>query len=135
MNVVAIGGRVVEDPETKASKDGKKSVCSANIAVFGGKNGMGKDIVFYFRVVGYGEKGEILFQNYKKGQKIFVEGYLQQRKFMDKNGMKREVVEIVARNFDSIKPPKKRDVLDVDEDDIALGNTETFSGEDDGLPF
>jgi single-stranded DNA-binding protein len=63
----------------------------------------------------------------KKGSRIFVEGKLQSRKFEDKNGVKKTIVEILVDNLVLLDAKRKdaEDRLDLDqilESDFSLAD-------------
>jgi len=86
---VIICGRLTANPELKITSPGNKKVCSFDIAY-----NSTKDIAHFFTCVAWESKAEFLVANFRKGSPIFVEGELVQRKFKDKDGNNRSVVEI-----------------------------------------
>ncbi len=100
INKVILIGRFVKDPELKYTQGGS-SVTNFSIANNRSysQGGEKKEIVSYFNCVAWGKPGELIAQYCKKGQRIAVEGRLQQRSWDDKEGNKRSTVEVVVENF------------------------------------
>lgn len=98
LNVVAIMGRLVKDPELKTTNSGK-SVCSFRIANdYGYKNADGSSQTNWLDVVAWGKTAEFVCKYFPKGSLIAIDGRLQTRQYQDKNGQNRTAVEIVANN-------------------------------------
>ena len=98
LNVVAIMGRLVKDPELKSTNSGK-SVCSFRIANDSGyKNADGSSQTNWLDVVAWGKTAEFVCKYFPKGSLIAIDGRLQPRQYQDKNGQNRTAVEIVANN-------------------------------------
>ncbi len=96
-NKVILGGRLTADPELKTTPSGI-SVTSFTVAVnrrFGGKNGEEAQADF-FNVTAWRQTAEFITRYFRKASSICVMGYLQTRSWVDQNGQKRFVTEIVA---------------------------------------
>ncbi len=98
LNVVAIMGRMVKDPELKTTNSGK-SVCSFRLANDSGyKNADGSSQTNWLDVVAWGKTAEFVCKYFPKGSLIAIDGRLQTRQYQDKSGQNRTAVEIVANN-------------------------------------
>lgn len=98
LNVVAIIGRMVKDPELKTTNSGK-SVCSFRIANDSGyKDASGQSQTNWLDVTAWGKTAEFVCKYFPKGSLIAIDGRLQTRQYQDKNGQNRTAVEIVANN-------------------------------------
>ena len=98
LNVVAIIGRMVKDPELKTTNSGK-SVCSFRIANDSGyKDASGQNQTNWLDVTAWGKTAEFVCKYFPKGSLIAIDGRLQSRSYQDKNGQNRTAVEIVAQN-------------------------------------
>ncbi len=102
LNKVQIIGNLGADPETRALPSGA-GVTNFRVAVSRnrrGTDGTMVDETEWFRVVAFDSGGyklaEICHHFLRKGQKVYVEGRLQSRKYTDKDGVERTAVEIVA---------------------------------------
>ena len=98
LNVVAIIGRMVKDPELKTTNSGK-SVCSFRIANDSGyKDASGQSQTNWLDVTAWGKTAEFVCKYFPKGALIAIDGRLQTRQYQDKNGNNRTAFEVVANN-------------------------------------
>lgn len=98
MNHVALIGRATKDVELKYTQGGT-AVASLSIAnnKTWTQNGEKKEQVSFFNIVAWAKLGETIAQYVKKGDRIAIEGRLQQRSW-EKDGQKHSVVEVIAEN-------------------------------------
>jgi len=92
-------GRLTFDPELKSA--GGVPVCSFTVAVdrrFKGQNEERQ--ADFIRCVAWRERAEFLNRFFRKGSMVAVTGSIQVRSYEDKNGNKREAVEVVADRID-----------------------------------
>jgi len=102
INSVVISGRLGQDPELKYLPSGTP-VVSLNLAVDDFRkdsNGNTEKVTNWFRCNFWGKAAEILTNYAYKGKKITVGGSLVQRTWNDKDGNKRQTVEIRVRDLD-----------------------------------
>jgi len=100
INRVFMIGRLTKDPDLRYTQGGT-SVASFSIAnnrSYTAQNER-KEAVSYFNCIAWGKSGEVIAQHCKKGQRIGIEGRLQQRSWQDQGGQKRNTVEVVVENF------------------------------------
>ena len=99
LNVVAIMGRLVADPELRTTTHGT-NVCTFRIACERSyfKPGEQRQADFV-DIVAWGKTAEFICKFFQKGSMIAVEGSLQTRNYQDKQGNKRTAVEVVANNI------------------------------------
>lgn len=95
LNVVALVGRLGQDPELKTTQTGV-SVCSFSLAVDRGKSKDGTRMTDWIDCVAWRNTAEFISKYFTKGQMMSVEGSLQTRNW-EKNGVKRKAVEVVVR--------------------------------------
>lgn len=96
LNVVALTGRLVEDPELKTTGNGV-SVCSIRLAVDRDYAPQGQERkVDFINVVAWRGTAEFISKYFRKGQIIAVNGSIQTRQYEDRRGNKRTAVEVVA---------------------------------------
>ena len=100
MNNVSLIGRLTKDPELKFTPSGK-AVCSFSIA-----NNKMKEGVNFFNIVTWGKTAEYVSSYVKKGNRVAIEGRLEQRSWESEQG-KRSTVEIVAERIQGLE--KKSD--------------------------
>lgn len=121
MNSVNLTGRTTKDIELKATKSGK-DVATFNIAVNDYRDRNGKEVVYFFRIVAFGNWARVCHQYAKKGTLIGVTGKLTSNTYADKNGEKEYITEVIANSIDLLARPKHKD-----EQNNNLGNVSTDS--------
>ena len=127
MNKTFFIGNLTRDPEEfKGQND--NSICKFSIAV--GRDYANKDGVKetdFFPVVIFGRLASVCMQYLKKGNKVAVLGSLQNRSYEDKDGIKRTVTEIIAKDIEFLTP-KQTEEKDEKKDFVN-------SIDDNKLPF
>lgn len=99
LNVVAIMGRLVADPELRTTQQGT-NVCTFRIACERSYTPKGQQRQADFvDIVAWGKTAEFICKFFQKGSMIAIEGSLQTRNYQDKQGNKRTAVEILASNI------------------------------------
>ena len=100
INRIFLIGRLTKDPELRYTQGGTSiaSFSLANNRTYMAQNER-KEMVSFFNCIAWGKPGEVIAQHCKKGQRIGIEGRLQQRSWQDQSGAKRNTVEIVVENF------------------------------------
>lgn len=95
-NKVILGGRIARDPELKTTQSGL-SVTQFSIAVNrkSTKDQQSQQADF-INVTAWRNTAEFITKFFRKGSSICITGSLQTRSFTDKNGVKREVTEVLA---------------------------------------
>lgn len=99
MNVVALMGRLVADPELRKTPNGISTTsftiaCDRNFV----RSGSERQTDF-IDIVAWRQTAEFACKYFRKGQLIGVNGSLQTRTYEDREGKKRKVYEIVADNL------------------------------------
>jgi single-strand DNA-binding protein len=106
INRVVLVGRLTRDPEVRTTNTGK-SVASFSIAVQKRiKPQDGQPDADFFRVTAWGQTADYVGNYMTKGRLVAVDGRLESRKFQDREGNNREVVEVVADNVQGLDRPK-----------------------------
>jgi single-strand DNA-binding protein len=99
INRVIITGNLTRDPELRSLPSGN-SVCSMRVACNGRRRNPStqewEDQPNYFDVTVWGAQGENCSRFLSKGRPVAVDGRLQWREWTDKEGQKRQSVDIVA---------------------------------------
>ena len=104
LNVVAIMGRLVADPELKTTQQGT-SVCSFRIACDRNFVRQGEQRqADFIDIVAWRQQAEFVTKYFQKGSLIAIEGSLQSRQYQDKTGANRTAVEVVASNINFAGP-------------------------------
>lgn len=133
LNVVAIMGCLVRDPELRQTQSGK-DVASFTVACDRNRKDAPADFI---PVTAWDKTAQFVCRYFQKGSLIAVNGRLQSRQYQDKAGNNRTAIEIVANNVnfagskqDSGKPSKpSADEAALDGDDFAIVD------DDSDLPF
>lgn len=101
VNKAIIVGRLGADPELRFTPGGR-SVANFNVAtssVWKDKSsGEKREDTQWHKIVVWGPQAETCSKFLKKGREVFVEGEIRTRSYEDKEGSKRYVTEIVARD-------------------------------------
>ncbi len=99
INRVILTGNLTRDPELRNLPSGT-AVCSLRVAVNtrrkDGASGQWVDKPNYFDVTVWGAQGENCAQYLQKGRPVAVDGRLEWREWEDKQGNKRQSVDIIA---------------------------------------
>jgi single-strand DNA-binding protein len=106
MNVVALIGRVVADPELRYTPSGI-AVTTLRLAVdrrF--KSESGERETDFFDVVAWRQTAEFAANYLTKGRLIGVQGRLQQRSWVQQDGQKRTKIEVVAESVQGLDKPQ-----------------------------
>lgn len=108
LNVVAIMGRLVADPELRTTTQGH-SVCSFRIACDRSYVQQGQERqADFIDIVAWRQQADFVSKYFQKGSMIAIDGSLQTRQYQDKQGSNRTAVEVVANNI-SFAGAKRQD--------------------------
>lgn len=104
MNKVFLIGNLTRDPELSETPSGI-SVCRMSIAVSRDyKDNDGNRQADFFNVTVWRERAENCSMYLKKGNKVAIIGSLQNRSYEDKDGIKRNVTDVVASEVEFLTP-------------------------------
>ena len=107
LNVVAIMGRLVADPELRTTPSGV-NVCTFRIACDRSYTPQGQERqADFLDVVAWRHSADFVCKYFQKGSMVAVKGHLQSRQYKDKNGNSRTAVEIVADELNFAGPSKR----------------------------
>lgn len=96
LNVVALTGRLVADPELKTTQSGN-SVCTFRVAVDRSYVPQGEERqADFITVTAWRKTAEFVSKYFQKGSMISVQGRLETRQYQDKNGNNRTATEVLA---------------------------------------
>ena len=130
MNTVQILGNLARDPELRFTKTGRAvatfTVAATNTYIDSATNET-KEQTAFVNCVAWGKLGEAV-GNYRKGNRLFVEGRIQTRSYEDSNGQKKYVMEVIA-GFVGVSALN---------DTATESNFENFAddkGNDENVPF
>jgi single-strand DNA-binding protein len=149
INRVVLTGNLTRDPELRSTPSGT-SVCSLRVACNTRRkdaSGEWVDKPNYFDVTIWGRQGENAAQYLEKGRPVAIDGRLEWREWQDKEGNKRQSVDIIA---DSVQFLGGRDEgagggngsrftpqsdVPADQSDFQAAPTGGGSAGDDDIPF
>ena len=138
MNRITIMGRFTRDPELRFTQSGT-SVASFTIAVdrdFKDKD-TGERTTDFIDVVAWRQTAEFVSRYFTKGRMAVVDGRLQLRDWIDKEGNKRRIAEVVANNVyfaDRKLDPVEGNAPDADFPQAQAAQFDELS-DDAELPF
>lgn len=95
LNVVALMGRLVSDPELRHTPSGI-ATCTFRIAADRSYSKDGERKADFIDIVTWRQTAEFVCKYFHKGSMIAVNGSIQTRNYEDKNGNKRTAFEVVA---------------------------------------
>ena len=100
VNKVILVGHLGADPDMRYTPSGQ-GVCELRLATsesWNDKNGQRQERTEWHRIVVWGKRAEVCSKYLSKGRQVFVEGRIQTRNYDDKDGNKRYITEIIARD-------------------------------------
>jgi len=100
-NKVVLMGNLTRDVEVRTTPSGQ-NVANFSLAVsrtWKGQDGQQQEQTSFINCVAWGKPGEIIAQYVSKGSPLLVSGRLDQRSYDDKDGNKRQAVEVVVEDF------------------------------------
>ena len=100
MNKIILMGRMVRDPEFRVTPS-EKSVCTFTLAV--DRTFSTEKEADFINIVVWGKAAELCGNSLSKGHRLLVDGRLQIRNYVAKNGEKRYVTEVIANSVEFIE--------------------------------
>ena len=134
INEVRLAGRLSTDAELRTTQSGVP-VTSFQMAVNRPTKKGEEQIADFITVIAWKERAEFVTRYFRKGMAIYVAGSLRYRKFQDKSGANRSVLEVLADEVKFVESKK-----DTDNSGQApqftpdSANFQEVSGDED-LPF
>ncbi|MBQ0045677.1 MAG: single-stranded DNA-binding protein [Mycoplasma sp.] len=116
MNKVFLVGNLTADPIPKQTTTGKTLV---NFSVACNDNIQGKDHTNFFNCVAWNQQANYLATYVKKGDTVAVDGRLNKRSYVNKEGRNINVTEIIV---DSIKTIVKRSKQEQNQEEMVSVN-------------
>lgn len=101
VNKVILIGNLGKDPEIRNTETGVKvaTFSLATTETYKNKEGVRVDQTEWHRIVLWRGLAEVAEKYLRKGNSIYVEGKIVSRKYTDKDGIERNITEIVADNM------------------------------------
>lgn len=118
VNKVIIVGNLTRDPELKQTQN-NQSICTFGVATnreWRDQGGEHHNVAEFHEVAAWARRAEICHQILKKGNLVYVEGYLKTRSWEGEDGKKRFRTEIVV---DDIIKLEKRPAGSKDSEDFT----------------
>ncbi len=136
MNKVILIGNLTRDPELTETPSGV-AVCRFAIAVSRDyANSDGTRETDFFNITVWRGRAETCGKYLKKGNKVAVVGSLQTRSYEDKDGIKRNVTDIVANEVEFLTPKNAQsDDMDMPVASVKRDRPQLEEVDDNQLPF
>jgi single-strand DNA-binding protein len=111
-------GHLGRDPEMRTTPSGRPvtTFSLATSRAWRSTDGERHEDTEWFNIVAWGSLAEICQEHLRNGQRVYVEGRLQSRRWDDSEGHKHQSVEIVAREMIVLSDPKDTPVMTGDDD-------------------
>ncbi len=106
LNKIMLIGNLGKDPEMNYTPSGM-AVTKFPLAVSRYKKsntGERQEETDWFNIVAWDKRAETCNTYLHKGSKVYIEGRLTQRKYTDKNGIERWMVEVIANDMEMLTP-------------------------------
>lgn len=136
VNKVTLLGFVGKDPEIRTTQDGKE-IANFNLATseyWKDKNGERKESSEWHRIVVFNQiLAKVVREHIHKGSKVYVEGQIKSRKYKDRDGIERNITEIVVSQYKGeLQVMEKKEVTNyVDKEPVLTSEIDL----DDNIPF
>ena len=129
MNIIAIKGRLVRDPECRKTPN-DITTCKITVAVDRAYSSGGEKQTDFFDCVFWRQGAEFVSKYFSKGKEIIVHGEMQSRKWQDKDGNNRISWEIQNAHADFCGGKSESSAPSEPASDFAVIDTD-----DSSLPF
>lgn len=116
LNYILLAGNLTKDPELRYTPQGT-AVVTLRIAVntpFKDKSGQLQKDTCFVNVIAWGRIAENCNQYLQKGRQILVDGRLQSRSWQDKDGNKRNTIEVRALRVQFMPRPVREETKEID---------------------
>ena len=132
LNKIMLIGNLGRDPEMNVTADGTpftKFTLAVNRRTKS-SSGERHEETEWFNVVAWRQLAETCNTYLHKGSKVYIEGRLTQRKYTDKNGVERTMIDVVASDMEMLTPKGQGSSGDF----LASGTEESFSLDSEEFP-
>lgn len=133
MNKIMLIGNLGRDPEMNYTEGGV-AITRFSLAVNRNtrtQSGERQTETEWFNIVAWRQLAETCTTYLKKGQKVYIEGRLQTRRYTDRNGVERTSVEVVANDMEMLTPKNQQP----NSSDNFLNEPDDGLGDLDDHPF
>ena len=145
INKVIISGNLVRDPDTRILENGNHlaKMSIANNQRYRDKNGEWQEKTCYVNIIAWRKTAELVSEFCRKGSPVLVEGELVFNSWEDRDGNKRNQLEVNARRIQFLEKKGQNSSYRKDSTELpgsAPGNIEHDSlpgpmVQDDDIPF
>lgn len=132
-NKIIIVGYLGRDPEMRYTPQGT-AVCNFSVATTEkrkDKAGDSQEVTTWFRVTVWGKQAEFVNEYLTKGRQVYIEGRLRQDEYTDRDGNKRQTLEVTATEIQALGAKGDKAKTPTEEIREGAGLPET----DEDLPF
>ena len=134
MNKVILVGNLTKDPELSETPSGV-AVCKFSLAVSRDyTNAEGNRDTDFFNITVWRGRAENCGKYLKKGNKVAIVGSLQNRSYEDKDGIKRNVTDVIANEVEFLTP-KQSGQEDESVVSVTRQRPQLEAIDDNQLPF
>jgi len=138
VNKIMLIGNLGRDPEMNYTQGGT-AITKFTLAVnryTKGTDGERKTETEWFNIIAWNQLAETCSKYLQKGQKVFVEGRLTQRKYTDRNNVERLSVEVIINDMEMLTPKDgSRQSVPSSASNDFLGGDDDVLGDLDDHPF
>lgn len=131
LNKITLIGNLTRDPELKYTPQGT-AVCTFGLATnrsWTTKTGETKEDVQFHRIVAWQKLAELCANLLAKGRKVYLEGRITYRQFEGKDGVQRNITEIVMDDFVLFDDRRK-----TSDDEGSTGSEGSSTGDEEEVP-
>lgn len=130
-NSITIGGRLTRDPELLQIANSDNRVSNFTVAVTRSQKVEGQPDADFFNCTAFNKSADFLTKYFRKGSSILVDGRLQNRSYINREGQKVYTTEIIVSNIHFVDSKADSQAYSPVPDDLKL---DTISTEEE-LPF
>lgn len=123
-----IFGRLTKDPEARQTTNGKEE---ARFTIAEDRKGAKEKTTDFFNIVAWGKRAEYINKHLRKGNRLLVEGVVQNNNYEDKNGNKVFGFSFIANEITDFFDWNQDTITDSTEDDSEYYPADA----EDGIPF
>lgn len=135
MNKVILVGNLTKDPELSETPSGV-AVCKFSLAVSRDyTNAEGNRDTDFFNITVWRGRAENCGKYLKKGNKVAIVGSLQTRSYEDKDGIKRNVTDIIASEVEFLTPKQQANQDEESVVSMKRQRPQLEAIDDNQLPF
>jgi len=135
MNKVILVGNLTKDPELSETPSGV-AVCKFSLAVSRDyTNAEGNRDTDFFNITVWRGRAENCGKYLKKGNKVAIVGSLQTRSYEDKDGIKRNVTDIIASEVEFLTPKQQANQDEESVVSVTRQRPQLEEIDDNKLPF